>query len=102
MLEISGMGPKKVKTLHEKLGIETVAQLEAACKSGKVAELDGFGEKTAQNILEGIEMRRTYASKHLLSDAVSVAEPILESLRGHPAVIRCSGAGSMRRSKEII
>src|ERR1700722_4253757 len=52
MLEISGMGPKKVKTLYEKLGIENIAQLEAACKSGKVAALDGFGEKTAQNILE--------------------------------------------------
>ena len=102
MLEISGLGPRKVKTLHDKLGIETIAQLEAACKSGKVAELDGFGEKTAQNILEGIEWRRTYASKHLLSDALRAAEPLLESLRDHPAVIRCSAGGSMRRSKEII
>jgi DNA polymerase (family 10) len=102
MLEISGMGPKKVKTLHEKLGIETVAELEAACKSGKVAELDGFGEKTATNILEGIELRRTYASRHLLSDAMGAAGPLLENLRTHPEVIRCSAAGSMRRSKEII
>ena len=102
MLEISGLGPKKVKTLHDKLGIETIAELEAACKSGKVAELDGFGEKTAQNILEGIERRRTYASKHLLSDALLAAEPLLESLRSHPEVVRCSAAGSMRRSKEII
>ena len=102
MLEIGGVGPKKIKALHDKLGIETVAQLEAACKAGKVAELDGFGEKTAQNILEGIEMRRTYASRHLLSDALEAADPLLESLRSHPAVIRCSGAGSMRRSKEII
>src|ERR1700722_11310905 len=102
MLEISGLGPRKVKTLHDKLGIETIAQLEAACKSGKVVELDGFGEKTAKNILEGIEWRRTYASKHLLSDALRAAEPLLESLRKHPAVIRCSAGGSMRRSKEII
>jgi DNA polymerase (family 10) len=102
MLEISGVGPKKVKTLHEKLGIETIAELEAACKSGKVAELDGFGEKTAQNILEGIELRRTYASKHLLSDALLAAEPLLEGLRNHPEVTRCSAAGSLRRSKEII
>jgi DNA polymerase (family 10) len=102
MLEISGVGPKKVKTLHDKLGIETIAELEAACKSGKVAELDGFGEKTAQNILEGIELRRTYASKHLLSDALLAAEPLLEGLRNHPEVVRCSAAGSLRRSKEII
>lgn len=102
MLEIPGVGPKKIKTLHDKLGIETIEQLEAACKSGKVAELAGFGEKTAQNICEGIERRRTYASKFLLSDALRAAEPLLESLRSHPAVIRCSAAGSLRRNKEII
>ena len=102
MLEIPGVGPKKIKTLYDKLGIENIAQLEAACKSGKVAALDGFGEKTAQNILEGIGRLRTYASKHLLSDALNAAEPLLESLRNHPAVIRCSGGGSVRRSKEII
>ena len=102
MLEIPGVGPRKVKTLHDKLGIQTVEQLEAACKSGKVAELAGFGEKTALNICEGIELRRTYASKHLLSDALRAAEPLLESLRQHPDVIRCSAAGSLRRNKEII
>ena len=102
MLDIPGIGPKKIKTLHDKLGIENIEQLEAACKSGKIAELDGFGEKTATNILEGIQRRRTYASKHLLSDAFLVAEPLLEALRQHPAVIRCSFAGSLRRSKEII
>jgi len=102
MLEIPGVGPRKVKTLHDKLGIQTVEQLEAACKSGKVAELAGFGEKTALNICEGIERRRAYASKHLLSDALQAAEPLLESLRQHPDVIRCSAAGSLRRSKEII
>jgi len=102
MLEIPGVGPKKIKTLHDKLGIKSIAELEAACKTGTVAELDGFGEKTAQNILEGIERRRTYASKHLLSDAWRAAEPLLESLRQHPAVIRCSAAGSLRRNKEII
>ncbi|HXF09723.1 MAG TPA: DNA polymerase/3'-5' exonuclease PolX [Desulfuromonadaceae bacterium] len=102
MLQIPGMGPKKVKTLHDKLGIETVEQLEAACKSGKVAELAGFGEKTALNICEGIERRRLYASKHLLSDALRAAEPLLDCLREHPAVIRCSAAGSLRRHKEVI
>jgi len=102
MLEVPGLGPKKIKALHERLGVENIGQLEAACKSGKVALLDGFGEKTAANILEGIERRRLYASKHLLSDATRAAEPLLESLRSHPAVIRCSAAGSLRRSKEII
>ena len=102
MLEISGLGPKKIQALNQKLGIDSVEKLEAACKKGKVAELDGFGEKTQANILEGIERRRTYASKHLLSDAWLAAEPLLENLRAHSEVIRCSAAGSLRRFKEII
>src|SRR5215475_15737126 len=54
MLEIPGLGPKKIKALHDKLKIETVEQLEKACKDGSVANLKGFGEKTATNICEGI------------------------------------------------
>jgi DNA polymerase (family 10) len=102
MLDISGLGPKKIQALNQKLGIDSIEKLEAACKKGKVAELDGFGEKTQANILEGIERRRTYASKHLLSDAWLAAEPLLENLRAHPEVIRCSAAGSLRRFKEVI
>ncbi len=102
MMQIPGVGPKKVKALHDKLGIKTVAELEAACKAGKVAELDGFGEKTQAKIIEGIAFRRTYASRHLLVQALVVAEPMLESLRQHPEVIRCSTAGSLRRFKEIV
>ncbi len=102
MLTIPGLGPKKVKALYEKLGVETMEQLEAACKAGQVATLDGFGEKTQSKILEGIQFRRTYASRHLLSDALAVAEPILENLRAHREVIRCSAAGSVRRFKEAI
>jgi DNA polymerase (family X) len=102
MLQIPGVGPKKVKALHDKLGLKTVAELEAACNAGKVAELDGFGEKTQAKILEGIQFRRQYATRHLLSEAFAAADAILESLRSHPDVLRCSTAGSLRRSKEII
>ena len=102
MLGIPGVGPKKVKALHEKLGIESIEQLEAACNAGQVATLDGFGEKTQSKILEGIQFKRTYASRHHLDTALSVAEPVLESLRAHPDVIRCSTAGSLRRWRETI
>ena len=102
MLQISGVGPKKIRALHDKLGIDSIEKLEADCKSGKVAELDGFGEKTAANILEAIQLKRTYASKHRLGDALRAAEPLLDNLRGHPDVIRCSTAGSLRRFKEVI
>ena len=102
MLGIPGVGPKKVKALHDKIGIASIEQLEAACKAGTVATLDGFGEKTQSKILEGIQFKRTYASRHHLDTALSVAEPVLESLRAHPDVIRCSTAGSLRRWRETI
>ena len=102
MLEIPGLGPKKIQALNKHLGVDSLATLEAACKSGKVAKLEGFGEKTQANILEGMERRRNYASKHLLSQALREAEPLLEQLRTMPDVIRCSTAGSLRRSKEVI
>src|SRR5215471_8726206 len=63
MLEISGLGPKKIRALNQQLGIENTDQLEQACKEGKVATLAGFGEKTQQNLLEGIHRRRAYASR---------------------------------------
>ncbi|HRZ38640.1 MAG TPA: helix-hairpin-helix domain-containing protein, partial [Candidatus Paceibacterota bacterium] len=102
LLHIPGLGPKKVKALHEQLKIASVEALEAACHAGQVAGLPGFGEKSQAKILEGIQYRRQYASRHRLDDALELAEPILESLRGHPDVLRCSTAGSVRRFKEVI
>ena len=102
MLDIPGLGPKKIKALHDELGIQSVEQLELACKEDKVAALRGFGAKTQANLLEGIQRRRLYASKHLLDDALRTAEPLLGNLRLHPDVIRCSAAGSLRRHREII
>jgi DNA polymerase (family 10) len=102
LLEIPGLGPKKVKALYEKLKVATMEQLEAACKEGKVAGLDGFGEKTQAKILEGIDFRCKFASRHHLYKAVALSEPILDALRSHPDVIRCSPAGSVRRNKEVI
>ncbi len=102
MLRIPGLGPKKVKALNDRLKIESIDQLEEDCRAGKIAGLEGFGDKTQSKILEGIGFRRQYASRHLLSDALTVAEPILDLLRSHPEVIRCSTGGSVRRHKEII
>ena len=102
MLDIPGLGPKKIIALNKHLGVDSVEKLEAACKAGKVAELDGFGEKTQTKLLDGITHRRLYALRSRLDDALSVAEPVLNSLRQHPDVIRCSTAGSLRRWRETI
>lgn len=102
LLEIPGLGPKKAKALYEKLGVSNLELLKAACEKGQVAELAGFGKKTQDNILLGMAFYEKYASRHHLHLALAVAEPLLEGLRNHPAVTRCSTAGSLRRSKEVI
>lgn len=102
MLDIPGLGPKKILALHQQLGIDTVESLEVACKDGRVAKLKGFGERTALNICEGIDRRRSYAAYHLLGETLLDAEALLEDLRVHPDVLRCSTAGSLRRRKEVI
>ena len=54
MLKIPGVGPKRIKTLFDKLDIKSVGELEYACKENRLIELDGFGAKSQENILEGI------------------------------------------------
>jgi DNA polymerase (family 10) len=102
MIQVPGVGPKKAKALHDYLGVKSVAELETAAKAGKIAGLEGFGEKTQAKIIEGIQFRRQYASRHLLGAALEAADPVLESLRQNPDVIRCSVGGSLRRSRETI
>ena len=102
LLQLQGLGPKKAKRLHEELGVDSIDALEAACKAGRVAALDGFGDKSQSRLLEAIAFRRQFASRHRLLSALVAAEPILEALRQHPDVVRCSTAGSLRRWKEVI
>jgi DNA polymerase (family 10) len=102
MLEVPGLGPKKIKVLHEKLGLKTLAELAAACADGRVAALDGFGEKSQQKIAEGIKNREAYGRRHLWWDAAAVAEPIVAGLRALPQVARAESAGSLRRGLETV
>ena len=103
MLQIPGVGPKKVKVLYEKLEVKSVADLEAACKAGKVATLDGFGEKSQTKILEGIAFKRIYAAAPF--DYRGAARFRTNSRippRASRCFVRCSTAGSLRRFRETI
>jgi DNA polymerase (family 10) len=102
MLDIPGLGPKKIRALHDKLGIASIAALAAACGDGRVAELDGFGAKSQEKILAGIQHREAYGKRHLWWEAHEVAQPILAGLRGLAAVERAEAAGSLRRGMETI
>jgi len=102
ILEIPGLGGKKVKALHEALGIETIDALKSACEAGKVAELKGFGKKTEAKILSGIEHREAYAKRHLWWDAEARAREVLEGLRKLDTVGQAELAGSLRRLRETV
>ncbi len=102
MLDIPGLGPKKVRALQAALGVDSIAALEAACRGGAVAELAGFGEKTQARLLEGIANRAAYAKRHLWFKAYAEAEPILAALRARPGVVRAEHAGSLRRRMETV
>src|SRR5882724_1892677 len=102
MLKIPGFGPKRAKIVYDRLKVDSVEKLEAACKAGKIAALAGFGEKSQQKILEGIALVRQFSSRHLYDKAYTAAQPIIEALRSHEGVIRCTVAGSLRRCRETI
>jgi len=102
MLEIPGLGGKKIKSLHDSLGTETIEELRAACKAGKVAKIKGFGAKTEEKILAGIANREAYNARHLWWKAREAVNPILEGLRGLLQVERAEVAGSFRRHMETV
>jgi DNA polymerase (family X) len=102
LFELPGLGAKKIKALYERLGVSSIVLLEAACREGKVAALQGFGTKTSQNILKAIEQRKKNVAQYRLGDVLALAEDLLEDLRNHHLVILAQIAGSYRRKKEIV
>jgi DNA polymerase (family 10) len=99
---IEGIGPKTALTLHAKLGIQTIDDLEKAARQGKIRELKGFGETVEKNILDGINRYRGTEERYPLGYILPVASRIEEQLRENKAVIRVVVAGSIRRWKETV
>jgi DNA polymerase (family 10) len=102
LLRIPGLGPKKIKTLHDELKIDSLADLRAAAQSGKIAKMKGFGEKTQANIVAGIEFVEKAGERILQSTARRLVGPIVEQLKSHGDVIRLEVCGSLRRRAETI
>jgi DNA polymerase (family 10) len=102
IFELQGLGPKKIHALWEKLGVTSLAELETACKNGKVAALSGFGKKTSDNILKSIQERAKHAGILRFGDVAPGAERLLEELRDLPEVSQAAIAGSYRRRKETV
>ncbi|RMD90792.1 MAG: DNA polymerase/3'-5' exonuclease PolX [Calditrichaeota bacterium] len=102
MTAIPGLGPKKIKKMYEILDIKNIAELEYACKENRLVDLEGFGERTQEKILQGIEFVKKHRERHLYHQAEAAALPLYEAVSRHHKIIRASIAGSLRRKKETI
>lgn len=102
LMQVPSIGPKKAKTLYEKLHITSIDQLEKAAKAEKLRKLPGMSVKTEENIIHDIELFRKHRERILLFEALPIAERIVEDLRKQSFVDRADMAGSLRRMKETI
>ena len=102
LFELQGLGAKKIKALHDQLGVSSLADLEKVCADGKVAELAGFGAKTQSNIVKAIADHLKHAGRFRINVVAELAEELLSDLRAHEAVGQLELAGSFRRCKETI
>jgi DNA polymerase (family 10) len=102
LFQVQGLGGKKIKVLHEQLGVRSLADLKRVCEDGSAAKLAGFGAKTVEKLLQSISFRESHAEEFRQEQVVPVATRILDSLRTHPDVSRAEVAGSYRRAKETV
>jgi DNA polymerase (family X) len=102
LFSLPGLGAKKIKALHDQLGVSSIAQLQKACEEGRVAELQGFGETTQQKICDAIARRASHAGSFQLGQVAAEAEALRSDLAAHEAALQVEIAGSYRRRKEIV
>ncbi len=102
MIKIPGLGPKKIKLLWQDMQITSIEDLEHACRAGKLAQMKGFGAKTEANILHNLQLLKQFRGRYLISEALEIAEALVQQLGEHPRVIRCRFAGSLRRGMETV
>ena len=102
MSRIPGLGAKKAAKLQSDLEIESLDDLRSACQQGLVAKLKGFGAKTEQAILEGLEIAEEAAERIYWSEANQLAEEIGLHMKESKAVQKMEWAGSYRRGKETV
>ncbi len=102
LLAVRGLGPKRIRALHEGLGIASLADLEDAVKRGRIAELKGFGTKTADKVARNLAFFKETLGQHRYADAIGEARLLLAHLRAQPDARRCELAGAIRRACEVV
>jgi DNA polymerase (family 10) len=102
LLQIPNLGPKKIKVLFDDLGVTNVGELEYACKENRLVGLPGFGEKTQDKILRGIEFVKRHKGEYLVGDVYPLAYDIKEKIQAVAKGGTVEVCGSIRRRKEIV
>jgi DNA polymerase (family 10) len=102
LFSLPGLGAKKIKALHDQLGISSIKQLQKACEQGRVAELPGFGETTQQKLCAAIARRAAHAGSFQFGQVAAEAESMRADLAAHVSALQVDVAGSYRRRKEIV
>jgi DNA polymerase (family X) len=102
LIAIPTLGPKKAMLLHQELGVSSVDELVRAIQEDRLKDLRGFGPKTAENIMHGIDLLRRGGGRVLISTAADVADEIVAALSAVPGCATCAYAGSLRRMRETI
>ncbi|MFE2911811.1 DNA polymerase/3'-5' exonuclease PolX [Kitasatospora indigofera] len=100
VMGIPTVGPKKAMALYRGLGVGSVDELAEAARAGRLGEVAGFGERSAERILQGIELRRQAGGRIGIDVATALAEDVVAALSAVPGCIRCAYAGSLRRMRE--
>lgn len=102
MTRIRGIGPGRVKKLHDALGIDTIGELEYACLENRLVELKGFGPRIQARLLEEIGLQKQYASFFHLHYALHTLEEAVELLRQDEGVLEAAVSGEARRFMEVV
>lgn len=102
MMDVPGLGPKKVKLIYDELNIGSIDELKKAAESGKLADLPGMGKKSEEKILKGIATKEASVGRYLIGQAYPIAKEIHDRLAAMKGVYESAIAGSMRRGKETV
>ena len=102
ILGIPGLGPKRARVMYEELGVDSVESLKAACEMGHIAPLAGFGDKSQQKYLDGIELLRRYQGRSRMDIGLTFGRAFEARIAAVPGVVKAQLAGSARRRRETI
>ncbi|MBT3477704.1 MAG: DNA polymerase/3'-5' exonuclease PolX [Euryarchaeota archaeon] len=102
MLGIPGLGPKRIKLMNEELGVDSVASLKEAATDGLIAPMKGFGKKSQQRMLDGIELLARFRARRRLDVGLMYGEAFQSKISSIEGVLKAQLAGSARRRKETI